>query len=115
MKAKLLENKIGDKILITIAILVGISILSGFVSKDSLLGMIGIPIFKYLTMPILAVGVLPILWKTVLAFFDKEYFKKDFNFIVFVGHILWLGWVVFLGGILWLSVIKTYIQFFTGV
>ena len=68
--------------------------------------MIGRPIFQYLTMPILGIGAIHICWRTFRAFLRKDYFKKDFNLIVFIGHILWLAWVLFITGIIWLSVIK---------
>ena len=105
------KEDFGNKIFILFAILIGISVLSGFASKNSLVGMIGQRIFQYITMPILGIGEIHICWRTLRAFFDKDYFKKDFNLIVFIGHILWLAWVLFITGIIWLSVIKSYTSF----
>ena len=89
------KEDLGNKIFIFFAILIGISILSGFASEKSLVGMIGRPIFQYLSM------------RTI----NRGYMDKDFNLIVFIGHILWLAWVLFITGIIWLSVIKSYTSF----
>ena len=70
------KEDLGNKIFIFFAILIGISILSGFASEKSLVGMIGRPIFQYLTMPILGIGAIHICWRTFRAFFEKDYFKK---------------------------------------
>jgi hypothetical protein len=105
------KENLGNKVFIFFAILIGVSVLSGFASENSLVGMIGRPIFQYITMPILGIGAIHICWRTFRAFFDKDYFKKDFNLIVFIGHILWLAWVLFITGIIWLSVIKSYTGF----
>ena len=105
------KEDLGNKVFIFFAILIGISVLSGFASENSLVGMIGRPIFQYITMPILGIGAIHICWRTFRAFFDKDYFKKDFNLIVFIGHVLWLAWVLFITGIIWMSVIKSYTSF----
>ena len=69
------KEDLGNKILF-FAILIGISILSGFASEKSLVGMIGRPIFQYLTMPILGIGAIHICWRTFRAFLRKIILKK---------------------------------------
>lgn len=108
---KFQRKDLENKVFIFFCILIGISVLSGFASENSLVGIIGRPIFQYITMPILGFGAVYICWRTLRAFFDKDYFKKDFNLIVFIGHILWFSWVLFIAVIIWLSVLKSYTRF----
>jgi hypothetical protein len=112
MKLSSWEN-LGNKAFIGVAVLVGISVLSYFAHESSPVRIIGKSIFQYLTMPILAFGGFIILWGTLKAFFDRGYFTKNFNLVVFLCLILWCGFLSFMTGLLCLSVIKSYLNLFS--
>lgn len=109
---KLNKADLSNKAFIGIASLVGISILSVFAHDNSPVRKIGEVLFQYLTMPILAVGCFMVLWSTIKEFLDPDYFKKGFNFIVFICHLLWLVFVGFMTGLMCLSVVRSYLSIF---
>lgn len=109
---KLNKAELGNRVFIGIAGLVGISILSLFAHDSSPVGKIGDVLFQYLTMPILAAGSFMILWNTIKDFFDPDYFKKDFNLVVFICQLLWLAFVGFMTVLICLSVVKSYLKVF---
>jgi len=111
MKLSKWEN-LGNKAFIGVAILVGISFLSYFAHDSSPVGKIGGLLFQYLIMPILAAGSLMVLWDTFKDFFVPDYFKKDFNLIVFICHLLWFGFVGLMTGLLCSSVFRSYLGIF---
>jgi hypothetical protein len=114
MKLSRWEN-LGNKAFIAVAVLVGISILSYFAHESSPVGIFGNLIFQYLTMPVLVFGGFIAVWDTLKAFFDRDYFTKNFNLVVFICHILWCGFLSFVTGLLCLSVIRSYLNLFSWV
>lgn len=106
------RNDLGNKVLIIIAVLVGISVLSYFAHESSPVGRIGNIIFQFLTMPILAVGGFIVLWDTFKDFFSLDYFKKDFSLVTFIFHLLWLTVVIFFTGLICFSVFRSYSTIF---
>ena len=109
---KLNKENLSNKAFISVVGLVGISILSIFAHESSPVGKIGNVLFQYLTMPILAVGSIMLLWSVFKDFFAPNYFKKDFNLIVFICHLLWFCFVGLMTGLLCISVFKSYLGIF---
>lgn len=109
---KIKGASLSNKVFIGGAVLVGISIFSLFAHESSLLGTMGKLFFDFLTMPIIAIGCLINLWETLKSFFERDYFTKDFNLVVFISYLLWFVFLSFMTGLACYTVINSYLKIF---